>query len=284
MIAYYGDDLAWVHHAGYSQHVERTWRGIVRLLRDAGLRRGARVLDAGCGSGLLARRLLDAGFAVTGIDASPAMIDLARSCAPGADFRVASLPTGSRGAAALPHFDAVVSTGHVLNYLGHRSAIARALAELARALKPSGVLAIDLMTERFARIREGDAVHAKVEDDWAIVTRFSRPGPHRFDRDITVFRRSDGDWRRSDEHHRNVTFEVADALRILRDSGIDARRRAAFGEEALPAGLVVLTGVRRSPAQIAVRRSARSAPRGRSPRRTPRAPRPARCERSRGRG
>jgi SAM-dependent methyltransferase len=240
---YYGSDLAWVHHTGYSHHVERTWRGIVRLLHDGGLARGAHVLDVGCGSGLLARRLLDARFEVTGVDASPAMIDLARSGAPGARFEVMRLPAGSRE--ALPRADAVVSTGHVLNYLDSRSDIAQALRELALALRPGGVLAIDLMTEAFARRSDTQSVHARIEEDWAIVARFSRPQPERFDRAITVFRRAGEHWRRSDEHHRNVTFDPREALKIVRDQGVDARQRPAFGEETLPEGLVVLTGVRR---------------------------------------
>src|SRR5215475_11094388 len=119
MDSYYGSDLAWVHHSGYSQHVENTAQGIVGLLRESGLSKGAHVLDVGCGSGLLARKLLDAGFVVTGIDASSAMIDLARSYAPGADFKVVKLPTLGRDA-ALRQTDAVVSTGHVLNYLDAR--------------------------------------------------------------------------------------------------------------------------------------------------------------------
>ena len=244
---YYQPDLAWVHHTGYSHHVERTCAGIVQLLHDGGLSAGARVLDVGCGSGLLARELLTAGFAVHGVDASPAMIELARDYARGADLHVVRLPTrlppGAHG--ALPQADAVVSTGHVLNYLDTRDDIVQALVELARALRPAGVLAIDLMTEHYRERRDVGEVHAKVEDDWAIVTRFSRPEPHRFDRMITVFRRVGDNWRRSDEHHRNVTFDVDAALSVLRDNGIDAHRRAAFGDEKLPKGLVVLTGVRR---------------------------------------
>ncbi|HSQ81873.1 MAG TPA: hypothetical protein VLU54_12205, partial [Casimicrobiaceae bacterium] len=90
----------------------------------------------------------------------------------------------------------------------------------------------------------GVPVHAKVEDDWAILTRFSRPAAFRYDRDITVFRRIDGQWRRSDEHHRNVTFDADDAVRILRDCGVDARVRRSFGAEQLPAGLAVVSGRR----------------------------------------
>jgi len=245
--SYYQADLAWVHHAGYSHHIERASGGIVRLLRDGGLSAGARVLDVGCGSGLLARRLLDAGFAVHGIDASPAMIELARHDARGAQFDVMRLPTGLAAGVegALPEADAVVSTGHVLNYLDTPADIARALGELARAVRPAGVLAIDLMTGRYREKRATDTVHAKVADDWAIVTRFSQPAPGRFDRMITVFRRAGESWRRSDEYHRNLTFDVDEALSVLRDNGIDAQCRAAFGDEKLPVGLVVLTGVRR---------------------------------------
>src|SRR5262245_51267474 len=91
--SYYQRDLAWVHHAGYAQHVEKVGPGIVRLLRDAGLAPGARVLDVGCGSGLLARTLRTEGFAVLGIDASAAMIELARRHEPSAQFEVVRLPT-----------------------------------------------------------------------------------------------------------------------------------------------------------------------------------------------
>ena len=254
---YYRPDLAWIHHVGYAHHVGRVHSAIVDLLRSAGIAAGARVLDVGCGSGLLARELLAAGFDVHGIDASPAMIDLAREYAPTATFEVLPLPVpraaadSARGAtisgdAGLSAADAIVSTGHVLNYLDSREEIAVALAELARALRPGGVIAIDLMTEAYCRAREAVPVHAKVEDDWAIVTRFSRPAPFRYDRDITVFRRIDGQWRRSDEHHRNVTFEADEAVRILRENGVEAEVRASFGSESLPAGLAVVVGTRRA--------------------------------------
>jgi hypothetical protein len=167
------------------------------------------------------------------------MIELARRCEPGAPFEVVRLPTrkapGMDG--ALPTCAAVVSTGHVLNYLDTRTDVAHALGELARAVQPGGLLAIDLMTERYCDRLDLGQVHAKVQDDWAIVTRFSRPEPHRFDRAITVFRREGpGLWRRSDEHHRNMTFDPDEALRILRDNGVDASLRRSFGDESLPDG------------------------------------------------
>jgi len=246
-VPYYRDDLAWVHHTGYAGYVTNAQSGIVDRLREHGLARGQRVLDIGCGSGLLARALLAEGYAVSGVDASPAMIELARAQAPAGDVLAIALPTRRRPGevGALPAADAIVSTGHVLNYLDSSEDLALALAELAAALRPGGLLAIDLMTERYAEARDIRHPHARVEDDWTIVTRFSRPAPHRFDREITVFRRVDGAWRRSDEHHSNVTFEVDAAVEILRAGGVDARGEPAFGEEVPPEGLVVLAGIKR---------------------------------------
>ena len=146
---------------------------------------------------------------------------------------------------ALPEADAVVSTGHVLNYLDTDAAIVQALRGIARALRPGGLIALDLLTERFAARRDVGSVHGQVTDDWVIVTRFSRPQPRRFDRAITMFRRVNGQWRRSDETHRNLTFEAEDAVATLHEAGVDAGVQRAFGDETLPEGLAVIVGTKR---------------------------------------
>ncbi len=51
---------------------------IARLVRRADFPRGGRVLDAGCGPGLVSSGLLDAGLHVVGVDLSTEMIERAR--------------------------------------------------------------------------------------------------------------------------------------------------------------------------------------------------------------
>ena len=68
--AYADDNAASLYNAYYERPA---------MLELAGDVEGHRVLDAGCGSGLFALALRTKGAEVTGFDASPAMVDLARN-------------------------------------------------------------------------------------------------------------------------------------------------------------------------------------------------------------
>src|SRR5918997_2770853 len=83
-VPYYRDDLARVHHLGFGFHADACAPGILALLESV-RNRGGLVLELGCGSGLLTRHLVDAGHRVLATDASPAMVELTREYASGAE-------------------------------------------------------------------------------------------------------------------------------------------------------------------------------------------------------
>jgi SAM-dependent methyltransferase len=237
--AYYRRDLALVHHRGFGFHAQACAPGILALLEPVRSRQGI-VLELGCGSGLLTRELTAAGHRVIATDASPAMLDLARDCAQAADIRLLVLPDDP-----LPLADAVVSVGHMLSYLSDEHAIDRALTAIARALRPGGLFAIDICDLAYGQARQDAPSTARVHDDWAIITRVSRPAANRFVRHITTFvRNGDGSWRRDDETHRNVLIDTARAPALLAAKGIQVTVASAFGTEQLPDGLRVLIGQR----------------------------------------
>jgi SAM-dependent methyltransferase len=233
---YYERDLAFIHDRGYGQYAGRCAPGILELLSGVG---DGLVLEFGCGSGALTRHLLAAGLRVVATDASADMLALARaSLGPDADLRLLALPDDP-----LPAADAIVSVGHAVNYLPDAAAVDAALAAVAGALRPGGILAIDVCDLDFGRVRAGDPPFARVEEDWAIITEFSTPAPDRFIRDITTFVPDGaGAWRRGGERHENVLVDTSRIPALLAGHGVRASVGTAFGDAELPAGLRSVTG------------------------------------------
>jgi SAM-dependent methyltransferase len=239
-VSYYRRDLAFVHHLGFGFHADACAPGILALLEPV-RRAGGLVVEVGCGSGLLTRHLLDAGHRVVATDASPAMLELTHEVAPDAeDIRPLVLPDD-----AIPDADAVVGVGHALNYLPDEAAIDRALVALAGALRPGGVLAVDVCDLEWGEVRRDLPTQGRVGDDWAIITEFAVPAPNRFVREMTIFvRNDDGSWRRDEERHDNVLIDTMLVPPLLARHGVDAEVRAAFGAEELPTGLRAVVGGR----------------------------------------
>ncbi len=109
------------------------------MLSLAGEVSGRRILDAGCGAGPLSAALRERGAQVSGIDASAAMVALARGrLGEGTDLRVGDL------ADPLPFADGVfddVVSSLVLHYLQDWGPT---LAEMRRVLRPGGRLIVSV--------------------------------------------------------------------------------------------------------------------------------------------
>ncbi len=108
-----------------------------RVVRDARLLPGERVLDLGTGTGTAAGLCLGEGRTVTGIDAAAGMLEIARAQVPGVTF-----VEGDFG--ALPFadgaFDALVAT-HALLFAADRVAVLR---EWRRVTRPGGRLSLSV--------------------------------------------------------------------------------------------------------------------------------------------
>jgi len=82
MQSLYQCDLPYVQAAAFGTLAQGTATEIVRRLRNSSVQ-VRRVMDVGCGAGVLTKALTDAGFEVTGIDSSAELLessDKARSC------------------------------------------------------------------------------------------------------------------------------------------------------------------------------------------------------------
>jgi SAM-dependent methyltransferase len=121
--AFYDAEAAGHAHTGLDAYDES-------LLDALGPVEGRSVLELGCGAGRLSLELLRRGARLTAIDVSPAMVELARSRAPGGTFLVATAES-----TGLPDeaFDLVAGKA-VLHHLD----VAPAAREIRRVLRPGG--------------------------------------------------------------------------------------------------------------------------------------------------
>lgn len=115
---------------------------------------GSRWLDAGCGSGVMARQLAMRGAHVTALDASPAMIAQGRNTQPAnsqIDFQLVETIE------SLPFPDGAMNgilCSSVLEYVDEPRA---ALQEFSRVLAPGG-MAVITVPNRWSLIRSGQAI------------------------------------------------------------------------------------------------------------------------------
>lgn len=178
-----------------------------------------RVLDLGCGTGLLARRLRQLGHQVTGADPAEGMIAFAR-LQPGAEAitwhhgTIEVLPDEAR-------FDAVIMTGHAFQCLTTAEAVAATLVAVRRRLAPGGRF---MFESRNPHVREWDNwtpedANTVTDETGALVRVFTsilaeEPGPRVTFRNHFVF--ADGE-QRSDSTLLFLTSE--EILRHLRAAG-----------------------------------------------------------------
>jgi SAM-dependent methyltransferase len=221
------DDFAWFYNRYWNEDfhslawpiLERIWLARLGTKRHSGGRPGAHILDVCCGTGYLAGLLTAAGYRVTGVDASPRMVEFAGRNVPQAEFHV-----GDAARCRLPGpFDAAVSTFDSLNHILVREDLEAALRHTANSLRPGAPFAFDMLLEDAYQTHWGESF-ALVRDDHALtITGSGYDFRSRMARcTITMFRLIEGVWRRSDvtiEERCYTPEEIGEAL-----------ERAGFGE------------------------------------------------------
>ena len=115
-------------------------REVSRLLEVLELPSGARILDCPCGQGRHAHLLAEAGFEVDGLDYSKTLLEVAKRRGIGKSLRytqgdMRKLPSRWTG-----RFDAVVNLFTSFGFFDDPYDDRKVLAQLARVLKPHGVL------------------------------------------------------------------------------------------------------------------------------------------------
>ncbi len=158
-------------HRGYHAFLDR-----VEVETVADLVRGADVLEVGCGTGLILRRLAPLARRVAGVDLSAGMLRQARE-------RVPAVVQAS--ALALPFPDRSFDVAVSFKVLAHIPEVRAVVAEMARVVRPGGYLALEFYNRHSLRAlvkrlkppspiapREGGGRDGAIVSDADVFTRY----------------------------------------------------------------------------------------------------------------
>jgi ubiquinone/menaquinone biosynthesis C-methylase UbiE len=166
--SYYDDFAGWYEnerHHGYHAMLDRLEADIVEPLA-----RGREVLEVGCGTGLILKRLEGAAKSLTGLDISRGMLAEARQ-------RGFAVTEGS--ATDLPFEDESFDLAFSFKVLAHVPDIRRALAEMARVVRPGGIVVAEfynrLSVRRLAKVLGGPGRISAARTEAEVFTRWDTP-------------------------------------------------------------------------------------------------------------
>lgn len=231
-MAFYQHDLAEVHHQDYGVYAEQAATFLLQQ-HDFG-KDTAQITDLGCGTGITARLLSEAGHQVTGLDYSEDMLRMARKTAPLAKFFRGSVFDLGGSGFDFPDSDAVLAIGEVFNYLFDEKSKLEALREVFfqvyAALEPGGIFLFDML---MCGAMQGKNPEKRIieNEGWSMFLEITEDTENEMlQREIVLFVPEGKLYRRSKEVHRQKLFHALEILTVLREVGFEVTSLSSYGE------------------------------------------------------
>lgn len=234
----YGEAFAKVYNDRWVSFSDRMAPKLIELFRGDSQFGSSRrqIVDVCCGTGRLARNLIEAGYDVTGIDLSPHMLAHARANneqavhegrarflqADARDFRLESLVTF-----AVSLFDS-------MNHLPDTEGLQAAIACVFAALRSPGMFVFDMNTPR--GLDRWNSITVEDSEELTIINRgIYAPGATRAYTSITGFIRNDhGLYERFSEQAYNTVFDIDVVPAMVTSAGFSECYVAKTGDLSRP--------------------------------------------------
>ena len=225
----YGEDLAYIQAVAFGGLARGAAPAIVRLLRSAKIPI-RRVVDLGCGAGVLTSAMVEAGFHVTAVDDSAGLLALAATAAPSARF-----VKGSIYQLEIPECEAIVAIGEPLTYhaeIGEADRLVWNFFQGAARILPTGGMLIFDVIETGEPTLAGRSWWSGA--DWAVLVDTTEDQPSRtLLRMIETFRQVGHLYRRGRELHRVRLFDTNELIAALAAHRFVTETIQAYGSETL---------------------------------------------------
>ncbi len=196
---------------------------LVEKLREHGIMDGL-VLDLGCGTGKMTRRLRDYGYDMIGIDLSAQMLDqaLSKEEKPGEEAGekapILYLNQDMRSFELYGTVRAVVSVCDCLNYMLCEEDLLTVFRLVNNYLDPGGLFLFDLYSPDFYEENLGEGTFAETAQDAAYIwDNHYDPESRINEYDLTFFLKGkEGLYERSSETHYERGYTIEEVRRLLK--------------------------------------------------------------------
>jgi ubiquinone/menaquinone biosynthesis C-methylase UbiE len=217
-------EFAYVYHLGpYTAFSLRMAELLPTVLEKLGCRPQS-MLDLACGEGSFAISQAQMGKNVTGVDASPRMLQIARIKAAEQGVKVQWVEMDMRNLDFSSSFDLVTCWFDSLNYLLELADLEKTFRGVEKALKPGGLFIFDMNTIYGLAVVWQQPAYI-IQQDTSEIVEIHRSS---FDHDhatatvkITAFIQARQAWQRIDEIHQERGYPLAEINNLLAACGFE---------------------------------------------------------------
>ncbi|MCG7345072.1 class I SAM-dependent methyltransferase [Sporosarcina sp. ACRSL] len=198
--------------------------------------KGKKIIDVGCGTGILSVKLAKAGAFVTGIDLSKSMLHIAEKRANDLSLQIEFLEKPMQKIEGTEQFDAAVIAIDSLNYLPDRESILNTFVGIHSVLKSGGVLMFDVHSTFKTNVIFMEGPFTFDNDRIAYIWHTEEGDrEHSVLSELSFFvKEESGLYRRFDERHEQRTYEIHEYVELLREAGFTIERIFADWEDEPP--------------------------------------------------
>ena len=194
---------------------------ILNVFKEYKIKKAAQVLDLGCGTGKMSRRLAREGYQVTAVDNSMDMLEIAAS---EEDDHILYVLQDMVSLELPQQVDAAVSICDCMNYILEEDDLKEAFRRVKRFLKEDGVFIFDMNSHyKYKEILACNTFAEDREDASFIWDNFYYEEERINEYDLTLFIQEDGSedlYRRYQETHYQRGYTLEEMKELVERSGL----------------------------------------------------------------
>lgn len=197
---------------------------------------GKKILDIGCGTGLLSAKLAKRGGKVTAVDLSAEMLEVAKARANALQLPIEFMEQPMQQLTGHADIDVAVISIDSLNYVTETAEVKETFKRIYASLRPGGVLLFDVHSTFKTDVIFMESPFVYDDEKIAYIWQ-TEPGdaPHSVYSELAFFvKKETGDYERFDEVHVQRTFPIHDYIEMLTDAGFQIERIFADWEDEAP--------------------------------------------------